>query len=114
MELQNETKNDSPKNPTPKCDEEVAKVQRTCIACGSSTNKFKPKARKCIRCYSKTKNEKFKNKDYFKQYYLDHKPTKPPKPPAPPPAEPRALFVMDRKRKRRVDALMKQLLLNIV
>ena len=35
MELLNETKNDT----------EEVKVQRSCIACGSSTNKFKPKAR---------------------------------------------------------------------
>ena len=77
MEFSNETKND-------------VKVLRTCIACGSSTNKFKPKARKCIKCYSKINNEKYKKKDYFKQYYLDHKPpassvvgTQPPKPPSP-------------------------------
>ena len=67
MEFSNETKND-------------VKVQRTCIACGSSTNKFKPKARKCTKCYSKINNEKYKKKDYFKQYYLDHKPPKPPSP----------------------------------
>ena len=72
MEFLNETKNEPIK-----CD-----VMRSCIACGSSTNKFKPKARKCIKCYSKINNEKYKKKDYFKQYYLDHKP------PAIPPASP--------------------------
>lgn len=70
MEFSNETKNDV----------EDVKVLRTCIACGSSTNKFKPKARKCTKCYSKINNEKYKKKDYFKQYYLDHKPPKPPSP----------------------------------
>lgn len=78
MEFLNETKNEPIK-----CD-----VVRSCIACGSSTNKFKPKARKCIKCYSKINNEKYKKKDYFKQYYLDHKPPAPPvvrtQPPAPP------------------------------
>ena len=70
MEFLNETKNEPIK-----CD-----VVRSCIACGSSTNKFKPKARKCIKCYSKINNEKYKKKDYFKQYYLDHKPPAPPSP----------------------------------
>jgi hypothetical protein len=70
MEFLNETKNEPIK-----CD-----VMRSCIACGSSTNKFKPKARKCTKCYSKINNEKYKKKDYFKQYYLDHKPPAPPSP----------------------------------
>jgi len=70
MEFLNETKNEPIK-----CD-----VVRSCIACGSSTNKFKPKARKCTKCYSKINNEKYKKKDYFKQYYLDHKPPTLPSP----------------------------------
>ena len=49
MEFLNETKNEPIK-----CD-----VMRSCIACGSSTNKFKPKARKCTKCYSKINNEKY-------------------------------------------------------
>ena len=56
---------------------------RVCTSCGSSTNKFKAKGRKCIKCYSKTNNEKFKEKDYFKHYYINHKPVKPPKEPVP-------------------------------
>ena len=83
MEFSNETKNDVHNNfvieQSLRLGEDV-KVLRTCIACGSSTNKFKPKARKCIKCYSKINNEKYKKKDYFKQYYLDHKPPKPPSP----------------------------------
>ena len=46
MEFLNETKNDVG----------IVKVQRSCIACGSSTNKFKPKARKCNKSYSKINN----------------------------------------------------------
>ena len=49
MEFLNETKNDT----------DEVKVQRPCIACGSSTNKFKPKARTCTKCYSKINNEKY-------------------------------------------------------
>ena len=101
MEFSNETKNDV----------EDVKVLRTCIACGSSTNKFKPKARKCIKCYSKINNEKYKKKDYFKQYYLDHKPHVPPVVMTQPPA--RALFVADRNRKLRMAKLQKLLTHNL-
>ena len=101
MEFLNETKNDT----------DEVKVQRPCIACGSSTNKFKPKARKCTKCYSKINNEKYKKKDYFKQYYLDHKPPAPPVVMTQPRA--RALFVADRNRKLRMAKLQDLIIHNL-
>jgi hypothetical protein len=70
MEFQNETR----KQPCTYIDVKGVKVKRSCIACGSTSNKFKAKGKKCIKCYSKINNEKHREKDYFKQYYLDHKP----------------------------------------
>ena len=66
MEYSNETKNDT--------------FLKACTSCGSTANKFKQKGKNCIKCYSKINNQKFKDKDYFKQYYLEHKPVKETKP----------------------------------
>ena len=48
---------------------------RICSVCGidETRNKFKPKGKKCIKCYSKSNNEKHREKDYFKKYYQDSK-----------------------------------------
>ena len=48
---------------------------RICSVCGKDeiTNKFKPKGKKCIKCYSKSNNIKHREKDYFKKYYQDSK-----------------------------------------
>ena len=48
---------------------------RICSVCGKDeiTNKFKPKGKKCINCYSKSNNEKHREKDYFKKYYQNRK-----------------------------------------
>jgi hypothetical protein len=50
-------------------------IFRICSVCGKDeiTNKFKPKGKKCIKCYSKSNNEKHREKDYFKKYYQDSK-----------------------------------------
>ena len=48
---------------------------RICSVCGKddTTNKFKTKGKKCIKCYSKSNNEKHREKDYFKKYYQNRK-----------------------------------------
>ena len=50
------------------------KVCRICSECGVDelTNKFKPKGKKCIKCYSRKNNSKM-GKEYFKKYYSDRK-----------------------------------------
>ena len=50
---------------------------RVCTVCAKdeTTNKFKPKGKKCIKCYSKANNIKM-GQDYFKKYYLDRKTAK--------------------------------------
>lgn len=50
------------------------KILRVCLGCGKNENenKFRLKAKKCTRCYSKKNNETLKSKDYYKKYYLDH------------------------------------------
>jgi len=47
---------------------------RICTECGIDelTNKFKPKGKKCIKCYSRKNNLKM-GKEYFKKYYSDRK-----------------------------------------
>lgn len=49
---------------------------KVCTECGSSTNKFRPKGKKCIKCYSKKNNDKLKDTEYHKKYYLEHEGTK--------------------------------------
>jgi hypothetical protein len=46
---------------------------KTCKLCGSSENKFEPHRHKCTKCLSKIKNEKLKEKNYFKNYYNEHR-----------------------------------------
>lgn len=50
---------------------------RVCTVCAKdeTTNKFKPKGKKCIKCYSKANNIKM-GQDYFKKYYQDRKTAK--------------------------------------
>jgi hypothetical protein len=53
---------------------EDVNVYRICTECGVDelTNKFKPKGKKCIKCYSRKNNLKM-GKEYFKKYYSDRK-----------------------------------------
>lgn len=62
MEINNEINN------------EIENVCRVCVECGVDelTNKFKPKGKKCIKCYSRKNNLKM-GKEYFKKYYSDRK-----------------------------------------
>ena len=48
---------------------------RICSVCekDETTNKFKPKGKRCIKCYSNSNNIKHREKDYFKKYYQDSK-----------------------------------------
>lgn len=46
---------------------------KICKSCGSSDNKFEPHRHKCIKCLSKIKNEKMKEKQYFKTYYEENR-----------------------------------------
>ena len=50
---------------------------RVCSVCAKdeTVNKFKPKGKKCIKCYSKSNNIKM-GQDYFKKYYQDRKTAK--------------------------------------
>ena len=61
-----------------RCESEPIHLRiRICSVCAKdeTTNKFKPKGKKCIKCYSKSNNIKM-GQDYFKKYYQDRKTAK--------------------------------------
>lgn len=48
---------------------------RVCTICNESGNKFKVvngklSGRRCIKCVSKINNQRLKEKDYYKKYYI--------------------------------------------
>jgi hypothetical protein len=46
---------------------------KVCKVCLSSENKIECGRRKCVKCVSKAKNDKLKEKNYFKTYYTEHR-----------------------------------------
>lgn len=46
---------------------------KICKICLSSENKFAPHRHQCTKCLSKIKNEKLREKNYWKQYYEENR-----------------------------------------
>lgn len=49
----------------------IIKICRTCKISTNEHDKFR--GLRCIKCCSKQNNEKLKEKDYYKEYWLEHK-----------------------------------------
>lgn len=49
--------------------------ERFCKKCGLSNNecRFRHNSRICLKCASKINNEKLKLKNYYKNYYVEHR-----------------------------------------
>jgi hypothetical protein len=52
---------------------EIIENKKICRLCGSSENKFDNNRRQCIKCRSSIKNAKLNEKNYFVNYYQEHK-----------------------------------------